>query len=183
MPSPIAHVAAGYAVYRIFRKALPVLEKAQPAFVLVAAAAVLSLLPDLDAVVGVAAHDFGRFHNNITHSFTFGIVVALLTAMVVTSTKGKGIGMAWFLFVSACYSLHVVMDFFTAGRGVMALWPFLSNRFESPICFFRGVKWATGVWSSQHLWTILNELLFVGVVALVMVLVERCRRTESRDSM
>jgi inner membrane protein len=181
MPSPIAHVAAGYAVYRIFRKALPVLENTQPASLLVAAAAVLSLLPDLDSVVGVAAHDFGRFHNNITHSFTFGIVVALLVAMVVALKRGKGIGMAWFMFAFACYSLHVVMDFFTAGRGVMALWPFLSNRFESPICFFRGVKWATGVWSGQHLWTILNELLFVGVLALVMVLIGRCRRTRSGD--
>lgn len=166
---------------RIFRCALPVLQNALPALLLVVAAAVLSLLPDLDCVVGVAAGDFGRFHNNITHSFAFGAVVSLLVAVVLVSAVGKGTGPAWFLFAFTCYGLHVVMDYFTAGRGVMALWPFMSDRFGSPVCLFKGVKWATGLWSSQHLLTILNELLFVAALILLMVIIGRCRRTESRD--
>ena len=166
---------------RIFRRALPVLQNARPALFLVVAASILSLLPDLDSIVGVASGDFGRFHNNITHSFAFGAMVALLVATLMVFVEGKRAGVAWFLFAFVCYSLHVVMDYFTAGRGVMALWPFLPDRFGSPVCLFRGVKWATGLWSSQHLLTIMNELIFVAALALAMAVIVRFRRTESKD--
>ena len=161
---------------RIFRKALPALQNTRSALFLVAAASILSLLPDLDCVAGVVAGEFGRFHNNITHSFGIGISVALVAAAVAALAKGTRAGTAWFLFAFACYGLHVVMDYFTEGRGVMALWPFLSDRLTSPVCLFRGVKWAMGIWNVEHLWTFLNELLFVGIVTLGIVLAGRRRQ-------
>jgi len=177
MPSPIAHFAAGYTLYRILRERLPRLTETLPAFFLFAAASVLSVLPDIDCVAGVVSGDFARFHNNITHSFAAGVAVALLVAGLAALPKREGTAVAWFVFVLAFYSLHVVMDYFTAGRGVMAFWPLLANRFESPVCIFRGVKWASGVWSIEHLWTFLNELLFVCALVLLTFLIGRRHRT------
>ena len=181
MPSPIAHVAAGYVAYRILRNRLPILAKTLPVFVLFAAVVVLSLLPDCDCVVGIVAGDFARCHNNITHSFAAGIAVAVLVAMGMALAKGREAIQAWFLFGFALYGLHVAMDYLTVGRGVMALWPFLPDRFESPVCLFRGVKWSWGLWSIEHLWTLLNESLFVGVLVLLASLMRRRRRAEAKN--
>ena len=79
MPSPIAHVAVGYLIYRgCFRQFTSPEARStrQPLGPLLVAFG-LSMLPDLDAVVGTVAGDLGRYHNNVTHSFILGLGAAL----------------------------------------------------------------------------------------------------------
>jgi membrane-bound metal-dependent hydrolase YbcI (DUF457 family) len=45
---------------------------------LLLAAVGASILPDMDALPGILFNDFSRFHNNLTHSFMAGLIVALL---------------------------------------------------------------------------------------------------------
>ncbi len=125
--------------------------------------AFFSLLPDIDSVAGVISGHFGRFHNNLTHSLMFGVAVALVVAGLACAFDRPRVR-AWFLLALACCWTHVVLDFFTIGRGVMVFWPFTPRRFESPVKFFYGLHWADKLNSIHHLWTFLNEAAFTCVM-------------------
>ncbi|MGQ0604765.1 MAG: metal-dependent hydrolase, partial [Anaerolineales bacterium] len=84
MPSPIAHVTAGYVLYKLSRHRWPALDTRRlgPFPRLLVITAGLSMLPDIDSVLGFLTGDFGRFHNNVTHSLIVGFAVALAIAAV-----------------------------------------------------------------------------------------------------
>jgi len=174
MPSPIAHGAVGYLIYRVLEPATPK-EGSRPARSLpplLIAAVGLSLLPDVDAILGVLAGDLSRFHNNWTHSFTFGFAVALVAGGVGWVRQRSGF-IGWFFIALLSYELHVIMDFFTVGRGVMALWPFSLDRYESPVKLFYGLHWSDGWISMRHAWTLVTELGFVAAGLIVCILTKR----------
>ena len=167
MPSPFAHAATGYILYRVFRKRLPthwgrLLPNQIPMLIVIG----LSLLPDLDAIPGIISGDMARFHNNITHSLVVGLAVALVGASLL-SLLFKTSWVMWFGLVFFSYELHIVMDFFTGERGSMLFWPFTAERFSSPVKLFTGVKWGLGVFSPWHLWTLFTEGLFFMLIWLV----------------
>ena len=169
MPSPIAHLTAGYVLYALSRthQPQPALARIGPVPGLLAITAGLSLLPDLDSVVGVLAGDFGRFHNNLTHSLLVGAAVALLFGAVMRAVRGGGFWF-WFGVALAAYELHVLMDWTTYGRGVMALWPLTSARFQAPVFLFYGLHWSQGWLSVRHLWTLATELAFAAASLLAL---------------
>lgn len=166
MPSPIAHLAAGYIVYRLSRthEPQPQLKPIGRVPGLLIAAAGFSLLPDVDSIVGFLAGDFGRYHNNVTHSIFVGVAVSLAFAYLMKWWRGAFT--FWFLFMLICYNLHVLMDAATWSRGVMAFWPFSERRFLFPVTLFHGLHWSQGWLSVRHLWTVSTELLFAAVVIL-----------------
>ena len=167
-PSPIAHTAAAYAVYSLFSRTG---EKdttrwaATP--VLLAAAVVLSLLPDLPSLAALFGAQLSTVHNNWEHSLMVALVVALVCGGVIQVWSGGSCG-RWFLFAFLCYSLHVLMDLFTVGRGVMLLWPFSAERFSPPFKLFYGLHWSDGWLSSRHWWTLLTEATFALIVILIV---------------
>jgi len=65
MPSPIAHFAVAYAVSRRGAAAL-------------SACLFLTVVPDLDFVLGYLFHDMLAWHNNFSHSLTACLVVAIV---------------------------------------------------------------------------------------------------------
>ncbi|UCG22690.1 MAG: metal-dependent hydrolase, partial [Chloroflexota bacterium] len=158
MPSPLAHLTAGYVVYEVYRHKRPEHDKVRfgPVPALLIMVVILSLLPDIDSVVGVLTGDFGRFHNNLTHSLFVGFVVALVFGILASWKERSSF---WPLLVVAlfCYELHVMMDALTVGRGVMALWPFSSVRILSPLPLFYGLHWSDGLRSWSHMVTLLTE--------------------------
>ena len=184
MPSPVAHTAIGYVIYRLVRR-----DKAQrlhfweekfmglfPYSLLYTIG--ISLLPDLDALAGLIYHDFGRFHNNGTHSLFVGLAFSLVIAAVFYWSRRQGF-LSWFLITLLGYELHVIMDFLTfGGRGVMLFWPLLTNRFQSPILVFYGVRWSEGLFTFQHVITIATELVFVIAVVLLLKLLLTLRSSD-----
>ena len=169
MPSPIAHTVVGYLVYRAARERLPNYKRwhVGPLPLLLGIAVLFSVLPDVDAVFGILAGDFGRFHNNGTHSLVLAFAIALLVAGAIWFRLRKGF-LSWFFICFFSYASHVLMDFFTlGGRGVMLLWPFTTNRYDSSFKLFYGVRWSNGFFAIEHLWTILTEVGFVLVVILI----------------
>jgi membrane-bound metal-dependent hydrolase YbcI (DUF457 family) len=156
MPSPIAHVAAGYVVYRLAARSAAGQSSTPSRGHLLAAAAVLSLLPDVDSVLGILMGDFGRYHNNLSHS-VFMALVAALSIGGVAGYASRGRFAFWFSLAFVCYGLHVLMDYLTWSRGVMAFWPLMSDRFSSPVVLFYGFHWSQGWLSPRHLWTLLSE--------------------------
>ncbi len=169
MPSPIAHSTMGYAFYKIFQRRFPWLAggRTGPLPFLLIAAVILSLLPDIDSVLGLLVGDFGRFHNNITHSLFVGLGVALVAGMVGSFGLRAGFREG-FLITFFCYQLHVIMDFFTVGRGVMAFWPLSSERFSSPFKLFYGFHWSDGLLSVRHGVTLITELSFSLLLVLAL---------------
>jgi membrane-bound metal-dependent hydrolase YbcI (DUF457 family) len=176
MPSPIAHTTMGYVIHRLYRgrRPQPSLGRLGPLPGLLLVAAGVSLLPDLDSVAGLLWQDFGRFHNNGSHSLLAGLALALTAGGLVWWRKGSGFTY-WFGFVLLCYQLHIVLDFFTVGRGVMLFWPLSSARLESPVKLFYGFHWSDGLVSINHIWTLLNELGFAFLAVLTLRLLERRR--------
>jgi inner membrane protein len=49
----------------------------------------------------------------------------------------------------------------------MLFWPFTQQRFSSPVTLFYGLHWSKGLFSIDHVWTVLTEGLFIAVVLLV----------------
>jgi hypothetical protein len=182
MPSPIAHLTAGYALYALTRVYQPELAPGPPhrsvPFLLTVTMG-FSLAPDLDSIVGLLAGDFGRFHNNLTHSLLVGAVVSLVFGAAMQALRGRGFGF-WFGVSLAAYELHVLMDWTTFGRGVMAWWPLTDVRFQAPVFLFYGLHWSQGWLSFRHLWTLVTELAFAAAALLALRHLSRLRLRATR---
>lgn len=170
MPSPVAHLAVGFALRRL----LGPRTESRRRFLVAACFLFLSILPDLDAIPGVLLGDFGRYHNNLTNSVAFVMVSAAIASVVARLLKQDPLW--WFAAALACLSAHVVMDLFTVGRGVMLAWPFSHHRFKPPFTLFYGLHWSGGVWDRRHLVTLVTESCFV-LVLFVVPLARALRRS------
>lgn len=177
MPSPIAHMAAGVAIHR-FRFGKPSGSGRDRA--LLAACIGLSLLPDVDAAIGIAAGNLGRYHNNFAGSPAFGVLVALAVAAVVGVVR-RPLARPALALVLICYQMHVLMDFLTVSRGTMLLWPLSTERFSPPLHLFYGLRWSHGMSSTTHFVTLASELVFVVALAGLVRFVER-RRIRGRGA-
>ena len=164
MPSPVAHLSAGYAIYSYYRRKLPQNQRRFWKFPLQMVIIVgLSMLPDMDVIPAIIFKDMSAYHNNFSHSLLFGVPVALLVAGIFHQIYRSSFWL-WFLICLISYDLHVIMDALTTERGVMLFWPLTQNRFTSPIRIFYGLQWGLGWFSIWHLWTLFTELLFALVV-------------------
>ncbi|HVF25280.1 MAG TPA: metal-dependent hydrolase [Anaerolineales bacterium] len=175
MPSPIAHLGVGYAIYRHYKNKLP---EDQSSFwklpLQLVMLAGLSLLPDLDVIPAIIFRDMQRYHNNFSHSLFFAIPVALLVAGIFRRVYRSNFWL-WFVICLLSYDLHIIMDAFTAERGVMLFWPLSETRYASPVKLFYGLQWGLGWFSPWHLWTIFTESVFVGIVLIAMNYFDRRR--------
>jgi inner membrane protein len=179
MPSPIAHVGAGFFIHRLLpthfdpnsRKAI-FARPPLPAIVL------FSLLPDVDAIAGLALGDMQGMHNHWTHSLFAGLLAAIVVAAIVGHCSWQEFR-RWFTLSLLCYEVHVIMDFFTCGRGIQLWWPFSQDRVASPWLLFYGFHWSDGWFSERHLWTLLNEVGVIVIVSLLLWLsANRPRKTK-----
>jgi len=166
MPAPLAHITIGFSLYRIIRYRFPatrIISVFGHPWVLLLACLFFSLLPDADSALGILLQDFGRYHNQWSHSLFTGIVPSLLLAGWVALVRKRG-ALEWGLLCFFSYDLHVLLDFFCYGRGVKLFWPLTSERFISPVLLFYGVRWSDGFVSHHHIATLINELLFAMIV-------------------
>ena len=182
MPSPIAHGTVGYIVYRAFRT--PLAEKDGPKpwsntrLLLIILG--LSLLPDLDVIPGLIFGDLEGFHNNIANSLVIGALAALIVAGVMRSLGRQTIRL-WFFVALLSYELHLLMDYFTAQRGLMLLWPFETQRYVAPFMLFYGVHYSESLISIHHIWTAITELAFaIGLILVAYVLPRLISATRER---
>ena len=168
MPSPIAHLGVGYAIYRHYKEKLPQdrhrFWKFPLQLMLVTG---LSLLPDLDVIPAIIFRDMRAYHNNISHSLFVGIPVALLIAGIFQRVYRSNYWL-WFVICLISYDVHILMDILTADRGSMLFWPFTDARYAAPVKIFYGLQWGLGWFSFWHFWTIFTESVFVGIVLMAM---------------
>lgn len=167
MPSPIAHLSVGYFLYYLFARRIPAWQwkAARPwrFSIIVAAFFFLSMAPDLDALVGIATGNLGRYHNQWTHSLVACIGAALIFGVCLQMLLRDRIRY-WIAAAFCCYGTHLLMDICSYGRGIMALWPLTDERFLSPVLLFVGLHWSQDLWHPMHLLTLINELLFTAIL-------------------
>lgn len=184
MPSPLAHGLAGVVIYHLWGRRLLASDRAGkndspgpetprvrrwPALTLLATLVVLvvlSLVPDFDVAAALLYDDMTGYHNQGFHSVVVGTALAPILGLII---GGRRRFRQWTILAWLCFIGHVAMDAFSAGRGVMWLWPLSAERFRPPFFFFHGVRWAEGWLAWDHLFTLINEL---GWVALVVLLVK-----------
>jgi inner membrane protein len=180
MPSPLSHVGMGYVIYRAYRGHFSQNNSEKiwivPRILLFIAG--LSLMADMDSIIGFLTGQFGRYHNNFTHSLIFGLLIAVIFAGFFAWKRGSPFTL-WFVIALISYEMHVIMDFFTIGRGVMLFWPFSAARFASPVKLFYGLHWSEGWISIRHLWTLITETGFFLLLIIVLNLFERIKRKKS----
>ncbi|MCB0212733.1 MAG: metal-dependent hydrolase [Anaerolineae bacterium] len=177
MPSPIAHTAAGYVIYKYYRlKEANAFDAFWNNRIALIAALVFSLMPDLDVIPAFFAGDVNYFHNNFTHSLGSGLIVALVVGVTVQIIQGRAF-MYWSTLALVCYELHVIMDYFTVGRGVMLFWPLSDGRYEPTIKIFYGLRRSNGLLTLDHVWTIINELCFVFLLLLMIRLYKKFKES------
>ena len=162
MPSPLAHAAVGYLIYKAITLRRPSSVRVQgghlpPVLMLTVG---MSVFPDVDVLAGIAAGDIQAFHNAAMSSLAAAFLASLLAAALF-SVKYREKPFFPFAVAFLCYGIHLLMDFFTSGRGVMLLWPFVTDRFVSPVKLFYGFHYSDGLLSLRHFWTALTEILFI----------------------
>ena len=157
LPSPIAHATIGYLVYRLARRSLPApgSRLVGPLPLLLIWTLSFALLPDVDTFLGLLNRDFGRYHNNGTHSFILGLGVAFLGASLIWMKRRQDF-LLGFLVLWLSYASHVILDFFTIG-----------------------VRWSEGIFSLEHLRTLASELVLVLLVGLALVIIGGGIRSKS----
>jgi membrane-bound metal-dependent hydrolase YbcI (DUF457 family) len=177
MPSPIAHLAAGYATYYLSRSRTPQMkvETLGPLPTPLLVAAGFSMLPDVDSLAGLLLGNFGRFHNNATHSLIVGLGAALIFGGIMWIRERTGFGY-WVMLALLSYETHILMDSATISRGVMAFWPISAERYLLPFRLFYGFHWSDGLLSIRHIWTFLTEGVFAAVLIAFVHLFRSARK-------
>ena len=160
MPTPLGHALGGVAGGLLIgsRSAAPHGGRRR-ALWLVALFAGLGMLPDVDFLFGT--------HRQVTHSIGAVLLVAAVTALLVPRQPRL-----WGA-TGGAYLTHVALDWLGADTvapfGLMALWPFDTGFYLSPVALFHPVcrqYWLIECWFSLAR-AVVVELLVLGPLVLL----------------
>jgi inner membrane protein len=161
MPSPIVHAVAGYALAKFLPLEQPRSHRLQqwkfPIFysVFMAAAADLDFIPQL--LFG------GNFHRGLSHSLLFTLLFSAIAAFV-ASCWWKNSYQKLFGCSLILYGSHLLLDYFSSGRGIKVFLPFVDRFYKAPITLFPGLHYSEGLWHSSHLPTLIFEFVLCTIV-------------------
>jgi membrane-bound metal-dependent hydrolase YbcI (DUF457 family) len=182
MPSPLGHAIAGVAAGWLIAPGPARARRGQ--IVRVAAFALAATVADLDLLVGT--------HRGPTHSLAAAVLAGIATWVRLAAgsgigpVKGHGLRVArdnrslrFALAITAAYATHMLLDWLGADSsppiGIMALWPFNRQYYESPLHLFMAISrryWLPDFWMLNAR-AIARELVILGPV---LGLVLRLRR-------
>jgi len=160
LPTPIAHALAGIVVGWIGDP--PLLEDRVASWKRPALFAAAAVAPDLDLLVGA--------HSGPTHGLGAAVITGLAVWAILWRTgwsgKAKTAGAT-----ALAYASHTLLDWLGTDSsppiGIMALWPFSREYYESHLHVFRAVSrryWLPEFWSS-------NARALAGELAILLPLV------------
>ena len=175
MPSPLGHalagLAAGWAVLprdigdQVRARHAVVQRRTRPAVAWTLLICVVSLLPDLDLLIGA--------HSQWSHSVGAVVFVLGLSYLVL----GRRLRLA--AAIAAAFATHPILDWLgqdgTPPYGVMAAWPFSERYFHSGFDLFMGISrryWLPG-FVSHNLSAIARELAVLGPLAVAVWMARR----------
>lgn len=171
MPSPYAHAIAGIAISTPYLNSkIRAMQHKEDIVTLI----VFSLLPDLDALPGLLVGNMSLYHNQFTHSPLFAIIVFLIYSGIRRMIPPSRSLIHTLKLSAGAYGLHLIMDVFTHGRGLMLSWPFSDERYSPPFVLFYGFRHSEPLLSTSHIITFVTEsLTMLPVLALVWFMQKR----------
>lgn len=173
MPSPILHTAAGLAIALLVR---PRNASRPRTLALCATSAVVSSLPDLDYLPGLAIGQLNAFHQGPTHSLAAVTAAALVLSAVAPLRRlcGSGSAPRFFVFAWGLLLLHLLLDIFTADFrppvGIPLFWPFASAPVHASFSPFLFPAWSKAALSDLLSPANLRPILAETLAALVLLL-------------
>ena len=158
MPTPTGHAIAGVAAAFLVNS---IARRPRLTMPIVAAAATLAVVPDLDILIGV--------HRAHTHSIGAIAVVGVLAWLVV---RKRADGSLFAVTLAAAYGSHSLLDLLgkdtRSPRGLTVLWPFSSAYYVTGCDIFGEVSrryWLPGEFIFGNLRALLWELAVLVPVA------------------
>jgi inner membrane protein len=135
--------------------------------------AALGMLADVDFLFGT--------HNTYTHSIGAALIVGLAAGVLASGRRLSG-----GLTAGAAYGSHLLLDWLGDDRsppiGIMALWPFSGDFYQSPVPIFMGISrryWRDDFLTHNAL-AVVREIATLGPV-LVLVWWTRLRRPSKSE--
>ena len=180
MPSPIGHALAGLAAGWLVDP--PDGRDARGAAGRIAAFAIAGMAPDADLLFGA--------HSGPTHGLGAAVIVGALVwiwgggrggprTASTTPERGRFSGRTFALAVAAAYASHTLLDWLgsdtRAPVGIMALWPFSRDYYESTLHVFMAISrryWLPEFWT-YNLRALVRELVILLPLVAVVVLFRR----------
>jgi inner membrane protein len=129
------------------------------------------MAPDLDLLVGA--------HSGPTHGLGAAVLAGSLALMLARPGAGQSRRVLFACAVALAYSSHTLLDWLghdtTPPIGIMALWPFSREYFESPLHIFEAITrryWLPGFWR-HNLPAMARELAIIAPVLLAVFVLRR----------
>ena len=149
MATPLGHSLAGYAICQFVTP-----KTSNPSRDWQLLSISMAQLPDLDFLPGFLMGRPTLYHQGITHSIGFALLISLGTA-IICRLRGKPFSAAFSLcFLS--YLSHLLLDMLSPdGRlpyGIPLLWPLSSAHFTGPMALLLGVHHADSHLASVWDW-------------------------------
>jgi inner membrane protein len=156
-----------------------------PARAALAAGALLSVLPDADALGYWMGIPYGAplGHRGLTYSLAFAAALAALALAILRKAGGTDRALPLFFFLFACAASHGILDGLTdGGLGVAYFAPFSNERYFLP---WRPIRVSpisiTGFFDARGLRVLATEILWIWIpcaaVAVVAIAARRLRRS------
>jgi inner membrane protein len=186
--TPIGHALVGFAVYETVSGPGDRGAGRRRTWLLALLVMVFAVGPDFDFVPGILQGKPALYHQGLSHSLSFALVLSAIGATLF-GRIGRNYGSVFLLFALA-YTSHLVVDLFGPdGRipyGIPLFWPLSSEYFQSPVTVFMVVRhaavtdagtaaWIRGVFSWHNVWAVGLEVLLLGPLALVAHRLSRAR--------
>jgi membrane-bound metal-dependent hydrolase YbcI (DUF457 family) len=147
MATPVGHTLAGYAV-----AALVARPEGRP---MIALAVVMANAPDLDFLPGLLVGMPALYHQGVTHSLGFGVMVSAAAAAGAFRLRGTAFGPTFGICLLA-YASHLALDALgTDARppyGQRLLWPLSDVSFGGSLSVLPGVRHASSTSASTSEW-------------------------------
>ncbi len=183
MPSPVGHSVIGLSIGLLYawprgsvagRWMETIKRHRFPLFL----AVVLANLPDIDYVPGILTGDLNAYHQQITHTLGWILLVAGGTWMVWKYVQPT-VGLKEAAFILACLAGHLVADWLTDDGsypfGIMMWWPFSSDHTIAPRHIFPSPQKAD--WGEVFDWHNARvmgiEFLITAPLILIVLIVKR----------
>jgi len=186
MPTPIGHTLLGMVMLKPFIGIRPEI----PVWRIYALIILGANFPDFDFFPGLLVGDINRYHQGISHSFTFALCFGLLSSIWY---RWFGVSRIRLIIIAslACCS-HLFMDYFGYDArepfGMPLLWPFVEGHWSSSISLFSGVRhgvpgddfvtFLLAVFSVENLFAVGKEVLSITPFLLLILLYSYFKKTK-----
>jgi inner membrane protein len=164
MPSPIGHAIAGIIAGSL------VSPPRDHGVRVIAAYAAAGMAADLDLLVGA--------HSGPSHGIGAALLVGVITWTMLRRMRAERSGI-FACAIAMAYTSHTLLDWMGTDSsppiGIMALWPFSGQYFESPWHVFMAISrryWLPEFWT-VNLLALGRELLILLPVAVIVILIRR----------